>query len=229
MNICERVEKTADKVKQQQKTSAQKVTERLGTNLEKVKTKRDKKQQNLQERRTKRDEQRQEFYIKLENQAQTDEQVEAVAKFKKTVEGAVELRRDTIDAATKETRLANDALMADKKSEVVKVYNEYEANRNKIMSQTNVKCDDTTTEDDLKELAKDTNTQLKQLRTEFREQLKQTRQIGKEAKDLVKERNVVVQEAIQTFKATVDEAREELKLAFGEELDMAEEKATETK
>jgi len=214
--ICERIDKTMARFEERQKARVQKGIDNVESGLHKMESRRQNNRQRLQERRNSRDVQRQVFYTKLEAQVQTEEQVAAVAKFKKIVEEAVQVRRTAIDATTRETQLANDALIAGKKAKIVKLYNEYEADRVKTMSQTRAKCDDTTTSEDLKGFAKAANTQLKQLRTEFRAQLSQTRQTSTGVKNLVKGRNEVIKGVVATFKTTVDAAREELKLAFNE-------------
>jgi hypothetical protein len=214
IQICDRMDEVMERFENKKESNTQKSVERLDAIIEKMETKRMQNQQQLEKRRVNRDIQRQNFYTQFEAKAQTDEQIAAVAKFKEIVEEAVQVRRTTIDTATKEMQLANDALRVDKKAEIVKLYNTYEADRAEIMLQAKTACDESTTTDDLKIMSKDVNTKLKQLRVDFINQLQQTHQIGEESMILAKERNKAVEVAIKKFKTTVDAAREELKLAF---------------
>lgn len=172
---------------------------------------RDTRDENLNEIRSEQDARRVEWYGKLEVRAKTDDEKDAVKEFEKTVDAAVETRRDAVDAARETFRSGVDALVAGKKTSVESAADNFENAVNAAVAAAKADC----------EAGKDPET----IRNTFRKSLKNAREtlskerkssegIGDQVEALAKTRNESVRKAVEAFNATLKSAAETLKKAF---------------
>ncbi len=218
--MCNHANKSMTRLKEQSKKRKELNTQKLEDRLLKVEENRTVRDEKLKSQRQKRDEQRDAFYVALNLKAQTDEQYTAVETFKTLVEDAVETRRASIDEATVVFREAVDALVESKKTEVEKLYYNYEKEHNTLIDSVQSACDENTSSSDLKKIAKDLNAEMKKNREQFRNEVQQTKKISPEIQELVTVRKDAVQDAIDLFKETVDVAKADLLEAFNGELEV---------
>jgi hypothetical protein len=212
--LCERVQKTVERVRTQMQSREQKGLEKLDDRRMQIQEHRTTLNSELEERRQERDQQREQFYQELMDAAQTDEQMTAVETFKDTVEEAVTVRRSAIDVATETMRTQIDALADERIAMVEELYLAYQEQEDAALEAAEGACGDDATENDLKGIAQDLNAQLKQARNAFRDGVQEQRMINKSVQEIAQVRRTAVQNAIQEFTRTMEQAREQLRTSF---------------
>jgi hypothetical protein len=214
--ITTRTENMREKTANREQLGLEKITEKLAQ----VKERRTIRHEELVQRRAMRDAQRQKFYDALIAQATTAEQKEAVKHFETTIENAVTVRRTAIDLATKNMQDAVDALVVEKQNTIEKLFADYKVSEEAAFAKAESACSDTSTETDLKSIAKTLNAELKTAREKFRTGVRETRTMGTEIQKLAETKRIAVQTATNTFKEVVQQARIELQKAFGGTIDV---------
>ncbi len=213
--VCERISKRIESMGKKTADREQLAQGKITQRLTQVQQKRTIGHEELLARREMRDTQRQAFYDKLLMKAITDEQKTAVQQFETTIEEAVTIRRAAIDNATKKMQTDVDALTTKKQDEIDQLFADYKTAENAAIVKAKGACTDTSSETDLKSIAKTLNDDLKTARETFRSGVRDTRTMGSEIHVLTQRKKEAAQNAIDAFKVTMLKARVELQNAFG--------------
>ena len=211
--FCSRFTQQAERITDNLAEHRSKFEERKENRVNRLETHRDGREAKLDENRSGADERRNAMYARLEARATTDAEKAAVATFKKTVEDAVDVRRDAVDAAIADFRKGVDAAIAGRKDDMDSAVSKFKSAVEAALAKAKSDC----------EGGADPET----VRTNFKNSLQAARKIliadrqaadkvGEQVKKLAETRRIAVKAALDAFKATVEVARAELKEVFGE-------------
>lgn len=209
-NFTSRIEEMQSKLAER-KT---KFTERKESRAERFEDKRDTRDNALTDKREEQDARRNAWYEKLEDAADTDEKKAALAAFKKTTEDAVEVRRTAVDAAIEAFRDGVDAAVAGKKDTRSTAADAFSAAVTQAIATAKSDC---AAGKDMTTVRSAFNAALKTARTNLQSERQESAKLGDTIKDLAAKKKAGIQTALTTFKSTMDQARTDLKKAFGEE------------
>ncbi len=180
----------------------------LAQTLEDERNSRDAK---LEEARSEADQRRSVGYARLMEQAENDEEKDAVAKYQQTIEEAVDDRRDSVDAAITEFRKGVDALalrrLAGMRSARDTFVDSFEAAMKKIEADC---VEDITGE----VLVRDLKAALQSGRNKLAADTRSAAIIAAEMKTLEETQQQSVRAAISMFQLGLDQASEKLQAAF---------------
>ncbi len=174
--------------------------------------KRDTRDNSLTEKREEQDARRNAWYEKLEAAADTPEKKTALVEFKKTIEAAVEVRRGAVDTAMSAFRSSVDAAVTTQKENHTGGVDTFEASVGVAMSQAKKDCADGKSAETVKSTFQSA---LKSARNSLQSERQEGEKLGVIIKDLAEKRQVEMRSALDAFKKTADQARADLKTAFG--------------
>ncbi len=174
--------------------------------------KRDTRDNVLTDKREEQDARRNAWYEKLEAAADTSEKKAAVIEFKKTVEAAVETRRDAIDTALSAFRKSVDAAVTTQKENRAGGIDTFEAIVEIAIGQAKKDCADGKSAEVVRSAFQSS---LKSARDTLQSERKDGENLGVVIKDLAETRKVSIKSALDAFKTTMDQAKSDLKTAFG--------------
>ncbi len=161
--------------------------------------------------RSTRDARRIEWYAKLDDQATTDARKTAVEDFKKTVDDAIDARRDTVDDAVATFRSDVDALVSGKKTSVGSVADDFQNAFDTAIEKAKADCGagkDTTA------VKNAFRTSLKSAKDTLATERKAVDGIGSRIDALSTTRDTAVRKAVDAFGVTIKSATETLKTAL---------------
>jgi hypothetical protein len=174
---------------------------------------RDTRDGNLNGIRSTQDARRVEWYAKLEARATTNTEKDAVKDFKKSVDSAVESRRDAVDAAILTFRTGVDSLVSGKKNSAGSAADTFQDSVDAAVAGAKADC----------EAGKDPETirntfrgSLKKAKTELSTSRKSVEGIGDQVDALAKVRSESIWRAVGAFDTALKAATEKLKTAFSE-------------
>lgn len=174
---------------------------------------RDTRDNSLTDTRESQDARRNAWYEKLDAAADTDAKKAAVADFKKTTEAAVETRRNAINAAIKVFRDAVDATMIAKKDARTIAADTFAAAVTAAIEKAKSSCSDGTDPATVRSTFQDS---LKSARSTLQSEQQGDTKLGDTIRTLAETRRKSVQAAIDAFKKTMEQAKSDMKKAFGE-------------
>jgi len=212
--FCNNIDAIKNRFNQSAENVYQNLKERRTKRVESLAGYRTKRDAEITADRIKRDEERESGYQKLEGLADTDEEKTAVATFEATMNTAVATNRTAIDSAIKTSRDGLDQAIANHTNGAEKAAQDFRSKTDAAFKQAASDC--------TKNVSLDTIRQhLKSVLTEARKTFVAT--IGNIAtfrsiqEDLRSTRNASLKSAGETFEKTADQARADLKKAFGED------------
>jgi hypothetical protein len=189
-----------------------KIDTHQGERLSKIGSKRSTHDTTRTTKRSERDTKLGALYAKLEAAADTDEKRAAVAKFKSTVESAIDTRRAAADTAITSFRSDMDALVSGRQGSVDTVATTYQAAVAAALAQAKTDCAGGKAPSEVRGT-------LKTSLAAAREALKGSRgnidKIKDDVQALATKRKVAREAASSAYQATVDTARAELKAVMG--------------
>lgn len=209
--FCENIEKISSKI-----------TEDMSSKSEKFEGKKETRFGHIDERRGARDnkriQNRSEIDVKrdvkvdaLLAKADTDAERAAVAKFEATLNDAAAKRRASVDAAVKTFRAGVDEILNGKFGNLDSAIATFKTKINQAISDAKADCAKGTDDQTAKEsFMADVKAAREELKTG------RTGEIKAQIQALAEARKTSVQNAINSFKTTMEEARNDLKEAFGE-------------
>lgn len=211
--FCGRFAETTGNITEKMSGVRTKIDELRGNREATMEDRRDTRDENLNGIRSTQDARRVEWYAKLESRATTDTQKDAVREFEKTVDSAVEVRRDAVDAAILAFRSGVDSLVSGKKNSAETAAETFQGAVDAAVSRARADC----------EAGKDPETirntfraSLKGAKTQLSTSRKSVEGIGSQVDALAKVRNESIRKAVQAFDASLASATEKLKAAFSE-------------
>lgn len=211
--FCSRFVENARKISGNLTERRSQLKERKDNRGNMVETRRNEREMKLQGNRSDADERRTAMYEKLSKRAKTDEQQAALAVFKKTVEEAVETRRDAVDLAISEFRRGVDQAVAGRKDDMETAGERFKTAVEANLDQAQKGCENGT---DQATIRTDFKSGLQSARAALANDRKASDKVGEQVKALAEIRRGAVKKALDEFKATLASARAELKKAFGE-------------
>lgn len=211
--ICIRIDELSGNTEERIKQKEERVEARINEGFANAEKNRKERSGKLTEFRMKADEWRKENYEKMEAKAETDEQKEAVKKFKETVEAAVESRRVAIDVAINAFRGGVDKAIADHKSAVQETKNAYRESVKTAYEKARNDCESGVDE---KTVRANLHSSLQAARGKLKEDRAGVTKFRDAMKDLIAARKTAFEKSITDFKAAMKAAVEELKRSFPE-------------
>lgn len=199
------------------------VNTRISANEKNLESRQQQRQTQVQERQTKREQQlgqirtngdqdRQAIYQQLMAKATTEEQKQAVTAFQNAIEAAVTTRRTAVDAALKTYWAALDSALAARRTAVATARQNFSASIQAALTTASTQCSSGVAPATVR---KNFQASLEAAKTQFATNRKAIDKIGPQVKTIVQTRNAAVKKAMTDFKATAEQARTELKAAFG--------------
>jgi len=189
-----------------------KIDTHQGERLGKIGSKRGTHDATRTTKRSERDTKLDALYAKLEAAADTDEKRAAVAKFKSTVESAIDTRRAAADTAITSFRSDMDALVSGRQGSVDTVATTYQAAVAAALAQAKTDCAGGKSPEEVRST-------LKSSLAAAREALKSSRgnvdKIKDDVQALATKRKAAREAASTAYQTTVDAARAELKAVMG--------------
>ncbi|MEK9151151.1 MAG: hypothetical protein AAB547_00800 [Patescibacteria group bacterium] len=211
--FCNRFTENAEKIASNLAERRGKFEDRRENRANTLETRRDGREAKLDGNRTEADERRSAMYARLEARATTDAQKAAVAEFKKTVEEAVDTRRDAVDAAIAEFRKGVDAAIAGRKDDMESAVSQFQSEVVAALGKAKSDCADGANPETVKTNFRNS---LAAARTALQNDRKDADKVGEQVKKLAETRRIAVRKALDDFRSAVEAARVELKKAFGE-------------
>ncbi len=213
-SFCVNVETTTGKISQKILDKEAKINEIKTARLDKLAQKQAERDTKLEETRAKWDANRQTLYTKLEEKAKTDDQKQAVANYKATVESAVTARRALVDDAISTFR--SDVKQAIEDKTAVNT-DAIEAFKNAVDSAITKAKSDCAGGVLPQTVRQELTSAIKAARETLKSEVQAKGELGKAIQALIETKKQAVEKAVSDFKATEESARQELKQAFGEE------------
>ncbi|PJE69458.1 MAG: hypothetical protein COU98_01970 [Candidatus Staskawiczbacteria bacterium CG10_big_fil_rev_8_21_14_0_10_38_10] len=212
-NFCSRLSEFRTKVDQGIADREEKLNEKRNQILNRLEDRWDKRDNQLAEKRAKWDGNRDEHYAKLLERAKTEEQEQAVEKFKATIESAVVTRRTAVDAALVAFRQGLEQALTSRRTSVNGIIDIFKNSVASAFQKTEENCGSNI---EKAPIVKDLRASLKAAREKFNADRQEIEKLGPVMSNLVITRNQAIQKAFQDFRTVVEEARKELKIAFPE-------------
>jgi hypothetical protein len=208
--ICDNLEKWVVKIDQVLTEREMKIEEKQTERLEKLDEKRENRDTKLEQHREQWEEKWEEHFGILEEKASTSEQKQALVDFKEAVEEARASRQAAVDAAISQFRIDLDKLIADRKTAIEAAKTAYINAYNAAIQNAKQACIDGGDPSQIKETLR---TALKAAKDKFNSDRQVIEKL--DLKSLVEARQRAFREALEYFKKAMEEARTELKTAFG--------------
>lgn len=211
--FCNRFTETAGAIGSGMASARQNLEKRAGERVGQMDEGRDSRDSKLEDSRSDADAKRSEMYAKLKEKADTDTKEEAVEEFQKTVEEAVDDRRDAVNAAIEAFRTGVDAAIASRKDDMQNAADAFTAAMKSALDKAKSDCEAGTAPATVRSnfqaalVAAHKNLQADRAESE---------KIRKEIQALADTRQAAIEKAISDFKATVEAAAKKLKEVMGE-------------
>ncbi|NTW45920.1 MAG: hypothetical protein HGB18_02570 [Candidatus Moranbacteria bacterium] len=209
--FCGRFADVTARMAERMTEAENRVSDRIRNREGSVEDRRDTRDEELSAIRSRQDARRIEWYGKLVDRALSDEQKEAVEKFRKTVDQAVEDRRDAVDAAIAAFRSGVDSLVSGKKGVAEDAVEEFRKSVDAAVAQAKADCESGKDPETIRNSFRDS---LKAARTRLAERRKAAEGIGSQVEALAKTQNEAVREAQETFRKTFEQALTDLRKVF---------------
>jgi hypothetical protein len=209
--ICLRIDEISSKTKENVSQKEEGINARIQNKLQEMDQNREKRDNELAEFRTNADEWRDKNYQLLEGKATTDEQKQAVEKFKTAVETAVKIRRESIDTAIDNFRDGVDKARTDHKSSLEGAMNSYQNAVQTAFEKAKNDCENGVDE---KTVRTTLRTSLESSKGQLREDKAGVTKFRDTMKVLIDAKKTAFEKAISDFKTAMKAATGDLKKAF---------------
>lgn len=203
------------------------VRDKSGVRKDNIFKNREEKDKKLDERRDDHDENKTLRYAKLEENAKTDAQKAAVAKFKTTMESAINTRRTAIDLAVSTYRKDVDTIIAKYPltNTASSTASSLEAAAKDAIANAKTACNATSTDQQV--ILKNFQASLEKLKNDYKSaaisaadsQAASLSAMKTELKAAAEKRDASIKSAKEAFKTVYTAAKAELRLAFGVKVD----------
>lgn len=191
----------------------QKVEDRRSERSGNIDNRRDAREQKDSERRANQNNSREEHYAKLKERAENDAQKQAVTAFQAAVEAAVVARRASIQAALDSYRSSIDALIIERD---VAIRARMGAWRSAVQTAFAVSRSDCASGADLLQVRQTLQTSLRAAKDAFNDDRRAIQRPKDKLEELRNQRKEAFRKAHDDFKEAIENARTDLKIAFGE-------------
>lgn len=206
--LCDRIDEIGNRLQKRMEGSNFEFKGRLENKISEMKEFARSREIDLEERRIGRDEERNSFYLKLGVQAgDNQEKKEAVEKFKKSVESAVDKRRLAIDAAKSEMNSGIAGALKEREEKIESLRLDFEKDIEKIIDEARKACEGDSKISELREA-------VRLRKNEYKEDINEVKRVQVSIRNLRESRKNKVEEAIKNFKSEMKTAQEELRIAM---------------
>lgn len=212
--FCARLPDISSKITQRMDEKDAKLEEKSAEILSRLETRRTERDAKLAEKRAEWDAKRAEIFAKLEDKAETDEQKQAVAVFVGAVQEAVAVRRAAVDAAVQDFREGLAEAIAARQATVNGITGAFRASTEEALAKASSDCEAGTAPATVRE---NFRVELKAARDKFASDKGEVDKLKTSREALVTARREAIKQAVDTFKATLEQARAALKAAFSQE------------
>lgn len=206
-------------------TISSNIEQRLADRDSKLEAKRAEIQSRIEERRSERDARlvamrtkwdanRAKHFAKLEERAQTDEQKQAVVAFTGAVNAAIAARRATVDTAIQNFRDGVGGLITSRKTSVDAAITTFKNSVQLALEKAQSDCASGVSPITVR---KNLLADLKAAQEKFVSDKQDIEKMEDPTESLIAARKEAIEKAIDDFKATVEQARVDLKAAFPQE------------
>ena len=163
--------------------------------------------------RTKADDLRGQHFTKLEDDATTADQTQAVKDFEAAVQAAVTARRAAVDKARADFKTGVAAAVAGRQAQIKQALATFHSAVAAALAQAQTSCAAGTSPQTVMQTLK---TQLEAARTALKAALQSASKVGSQVKQLAATRNAAIQAANAAFKQAVQDAAAKLKASLGQ-------------
>lgn len=211
--FCSRLITFAEKISQKFADGETKLTAVRNERISKIANHQADFDKKLTENREKWDENREEQFQKLEEKAQTDAQKQAIAQFKSTMTTAISTRRAAVDVAIQTFRQGLQQAINDRKTVTDTTVSTYKSAVNLAIEKAKSDCASGV---DTKTVRTNLVQSLKTAREQFNTARQNIEKLSESVETFVAARKQAVKKAHDDFKTMAEQARIQLKAAFGE-------------
>lgn len=173
----------------------------------------DERNSKLAQSRAKWDENRNQHYQKLYDNAKNDDQKKAIDQFRATVEAAVVKRRTVIDQSISTYRDNIAGSLSSRQGSLEGVINGYKSDLSAAQARAQSSCSSGTSSSVVRQTFR---SDLQTARTNLQNGKQGIEKIGTEISEATKVRQAAIDQAVNTFKTTLQNAKEDLKAALGQ-------------
>jgi hypothetical protein len=216
IDVCLKISDAFSKFEQRADDRDVKLAEKRARILENIDERWVNRDAKFLEHRAKWDINRAEHFAKLEEVAGTDEQRLAVIEFTKTVEASIAVRRAAINIANQDFRTGVDQAAISWRSGFDVIISDFRIATSAVFEKALADCGNG---DEFKDVRKNLRDGLKLAKENFRD----ARQDKEDRKDVLEPlrdaRKEAVKTAIEDFKSTLEQAREEFKESFPKDVE----------
>ena len=211
--ICTAIVKFAERLDQRFVNQEAKLTARRLERVSKIANHQVEVDVKIDANREKWDDNREEQFGKLEEKAQTDAQKQAVAQFKSTMTAAISTRRAAVDVAIQTFRQGLQQAINDRKTATDTTVSTYKSTINLAIDKAKSDCASGV---DTKTVRTNLIQSLKTAREQFNTARQNIEKLSESVETLVAARKQAVEKAHDDFKKAAEQARIQLKAAFGQ-------------
>lgn len=211
--ICSKVEDMNNKITMRLGDKQKDFQKRRQDNLNNIKDKVQAKNSQLAILRLQWDKNRMSHYEKLIEKSTTQEQKAAIEEFKSIVESAVTKRRDLFDKATQDYQSTIDYAMNNRQNGLEEVSNSYKSDITRSKEQLEKDCQQDKSESDIRNSF---NNSIQQAKRNLESNVAGVDQLALQINQARQNRTKALEQAMSEFRATIESAKEELRVALSQ-------------
>lgn len=209
--FCERLDYFGLKVDQRLGDNRTRLGERISEQKERLEEKRDNRQDKVAEHRERWDQNRENHFTKLEEIAITDEQKQALLKFKEDVQSAISARRTAFDEAKEAFRSGVEDAVIARKSAIEAATSALAEATKAVAEKAKAACEAGRDAISIRQILR---ANLKAAQDQFQADRKAIDKTGETVKALNAVRKEAIKKDIGDFKTALEAAKTEFKAAF---------------
>lgn len=210
-NVCDRLTGFISKMETRVAEREQKITSRKQEKQEKWSDKAVQWDEKREEKRQQAETRQSEFLTRLENQAQTEAQKQAVVNFRTAVQAAIEARKKAVDDAIKAFRSGVDQMLQARKTSTDALVTVFKAAQKSAFDKAKSSCGSGIEPKTILETLK---TELKAAQDKFQSDRQAIEKAAEQVKTLNQTKKNAFEKAHQDFKTALEKAKADLKAAF---------------
>ena len=215
-NVCERISERADKFSQKMLEEENRFRTRSEERLGNWTDKKTEKETALNAKRATWDANREEQFSALEAKATTDEQKKAVADFKLKTKTAITTRRSAMDSAIKTFQAGMQTAIATRQGQIDQLISTSRTSRQTLLDKAKADCGSGV---DAKTVMANFKSGMQANREKLQADRKNVEKMNVKVAALIEARKQAVEKALADFKASMEQARIQLKETFKGDVD----------
>lgn len=210
-NVCDRIAQFSENLNQKASGEENRIKTRQQERLTNWENKTETADGKMAQLRSQWEANRQEQFQKLEGAAKTDDQKKAVNAFEETVKAAVATRQAAVDKAVEAFRAGVKSAIQTRQGQVDSIVSDSASARKAALDKAQADC---SAGEDAATVRADFQAAMKNSRTQMQDDRQNVTKISATVQNLIQTRQKAVKDALDTFKATMEQARTSLKKSF---------------